>query len=146
MAEPQAQTYKNHGRVVPVYHVGVFFIFLANFIWTVFRLTDGVTSDKVVALLLSIGLMLLFFSVRSQILTVQDRVIRLEMRTRFRALLSADAAARASALPIRQIIALRFAGDAELPALVDAVLRGDLSAPKDIKQKVTDWQADFLRA
>jgi hypothetical protein len=146
MAEPDVQSYKNHGRVVPAYHIGVFFIFVANFIWAAYRLTGGVTGDAVVAFVLSIGLMLLFFSVRSQILTVQDRVIRLEMRLRFRALLAADTAARASALPIKQIVALRFASDAELPALINAVLSGQITDAKTIKQKVTDWQPDYLRA
>jgi hypothetical protein len=68
------------------------------------------------------------------------------MRLRFQALLASDTAKRAVALPLRQIIALRFASDAELPALVDAVLSGQLAEPKAIKQRVTDWQADHLRA
>ena len=55
-------------------------------------------------------------------------------------------AARACALPLEQVIALRFASDAELPGLVDEVLSGRVSTPKDIKQKVKEWQADFLRA
>jgi len=88
----------------------------------------------------------MFFSVRVQILTVQDRVIRLEMRQRFRSVLAADIANRASALPLRQVIALRFASDEELPSLVSDVMSGQLTAPKDIKQKVRDWQADHLRA
>ncbi|MGE3520945.1 MAG: DUF6526 family protein, partial [Vicinamibacterales bacterium] len=88
----------------------------------------------------------MFFSVRAQILTVQDRVIRVEMRLRLRALLTPDAAARAAALPVKQLVALRFAGDAELPSLVEEVLAGRLVSQKDIKTRVQDWQADFLRA
>jgi len=73
-------------------------------------------------------------------------VIRLEMRQRFREVLGPDLAARANTLPLRQIIALRFASDAELTTLVGDVLAGQVSAPKEIKQRVKDWQADHLRA
>jgi hypothetical protein len=143
---PAAQTFNNHGRVVPVYHIGVFLILVINFGWSVYRLVGAFSGDAIVRLLLATGLLLMFFSLRVQILTVQDRVIRLEMRLRFKELLAPDAAARAAALPVKQIVALRFASDAELPALVADVLAGQLAAPRDIKQKVQDWQADFLRA
>ena len=144
MAEPQ--NYKNHGRIVPVYHVGVFFILLAHLGWTGYQLTQGFTGGAVIGFLLAIGLILMFFSVRLQILTVQDRVIRLEMQLRLRALLPPDVAARAEALPVKQIVALRFASDRELPALVNEVLAGRLASSKDIKLRVTDWQGDYLRA
>ena len=77
------------------------------------------------------------FAARTQTLTVQNRVIRLEQRLRFRDLLRPDVAARAAALPIGQIVALRFACDAELPGLVDEVLAGRLTDAKAIKLKVT---------
>ncbi|MGE0449010.1 MAG: DUF6526 family protein [Vicinamibacterales bacterium] len=146
MTETQNQNYRNHGRVVPVYHIGVFFILLVNFVWAGYRVLQGPSGDSLVTWLTSIGLILMFFSVRAQILTVQDRVIRVEMRLRLRALLTPDAAARAAALPVKQLVALRFAGDAELPSLVEEVLAGRLVSQKDIKTRVQDWQADFLRA
>jgi hypothetical protein len=45
-----------------------------------------------------------------------------------------------------QLAALRFAGDAEMPELVRNALAGTLKTPKDIKERVRDWQGDFLRA
>jgi hypothetical protein len=60
--------------------------------------------------------------------------------------LSADLAARAVHLPVRQLIALRFASDAELPSLVQDVVDGKIATPNDIKQKIREWQADHLRA
>ena len=146
MAETRAQSFDNHGKYRPEYHIVVFFILLANFLWAGYSLFQGLTGGAVVALLMSIALIVMFFSVRVQILTVQDRVIRLEMRQRFRAVLAADVANRACSLPLRQIIALRFASDDELPSLVNEVVSGQLTAAKDIKQKVRDWQADHLRA
>jgi hypothetical protein len=51
-----------------------------------------------------------------------------------------------NALGPRQLVALRFASDGELPELVRDVLAGKLTTPKDIKMHVKSWQADFLRA
>jgi len=146
MAETRVQTFENHGQYRPEYHIVVFFILLANFVWASYQLVEGLTGTAVVSFLMSIALIVMFFSVRTQILTVQDRVIRLEMRQRFRELLTADLASRASSLPLRQIIALRFASDDELPGLVDDVLAGQLTGTKEIKQRVRNWQADHLRA
>jgi hypothetical protein len=143
---PAPQTYKNHARIVPIYHIGVFFPLAANLLWAAYRLTGGITGDSVISLLVAIALLLMFFSVRVQILTVQDRVIRAEMRARLREVLPADLAARCGALTIPQLIALRFASDAELPALVRDVLAGSLTTQKDIKLRVKNWQADYQRA
>src|SRR5437867_12456997 len=138
---PEPQSYKNHGRIVPAYHVGVFFSFLAYFVWTAYHLYQAFTVDTVMSLVLGIGLLLMFGSVRGQILRVQDRLIRLEMRLRMRELLPADLAERASELPIKQLVALRFASDAELPELVQHVISGKLVAPQAIKLEIKEWQA-----
>jgi len=140
------QNLKNHTRIVPIFHMGVGFPVIINFFWTIYKLVQDPSGDRFMAFLVGISLLLLFISVRQQILTVQDRVIRLEMRLRMRELLQPDVYARASALPIRQLIALRFASDAELPALVRDVLSGNLTTQKDIKAQVKDWQSDFQRA
>ena len=142
----QAQTYKNHWRIVPMFHIGVLGIFIVNFLWAVFQLRGGATGQAVMDLLLAIGLLLLFLSVRPMILRVQDRVIRLEMRLRLREVLPPDLHGRILALTKSQLIALRFASDAELPALVREVLAGTLATRKDIKIRIKDWQGDYLRA
>ena len=142
----QVQNYDNHVRRTPGYYNAVGLILLVNILWHGYRLVGGISTDGVIAFLVSIALLVAAFAARTQTLTVQNRVIRLEQRLRFSQLLPADVAARASALPVDQIVALRFACDSELPGLVNAVLAGQLAAPKDIKQKVKDWQADFLRA
>jgi uncharacterized protein YacL len=142
----QAQTYKNHTRIVPMFHFGVLGIFLVNVLWHAYSLRGGATGQVVMDLLVAIGLLLLALSVRSMVLRVQDRLIRLEMRLRLREVLSADLHGRIPALTPRQLIALRFASDAELPALVRDVLAGTLASSKDIKLRIKDWQGDFLRA
>jgi hypothetical protein len=68
------------------------------------------------------------------------------MRLRLRENLPADLAARAAHLTVRQLIALRFASDEELPSLVSEVVDGKVVSPNDIKLKIRQWQADHLRA
>lgn len=140
------QNFKNHTRIVPAYHVGVLLSLLANVIWSMYRISQGVTGDTVMGLVLSVALLVMGISLRAQILRVQDRLIRLEVRLRLRDHLPADVAARAAHLPVKQLIALRFAGDSEFSQLVKDVLEGIVTEPKEIKKRVTDWQGDHLRA
>jgi hypothetical protein len=142
----ESQNYNNHVKKTPGWVSAVFLILLANILWSAYRMVSALSPDSVIAFLVSIALVAMAFVSRIQTLTVQNRVIRLEERLRYRELLPRDVAARASALPIAQIIALRFASDAELPGLVNEVLAGQLASGKDIKLKVKNWQADFLRA
>jgi hypothetical protein len=141
-----AQNFRNHARIVPAYHVGVFVPFLANLIWATYRLIRMFNGETFIAFLVSIALLLMFFSLRVQILTVQDRVIRLEMRLRLRNALPPELHSHINSLSHRQLVALRFASDAELPALVREVLAGTLKTQKEIKARVREWQADYLRA
>jgi hypothetical protein len=144
MASPQ--NFRNHSRIVPAYHVGVFVPFLANFIWASYRLVTMFNGETFIDFLVSIALLLMFFSLRVQVLTVQDRVIRLEMRLRLRNTLPPDMHPLINSLTHKQLVALRFASDAELAVLVREVLAGTLKTPKDIKARVREWQADYLRA
>jgi hypothetical protein len=88
-------------------------------------------------------LALLFIS-RSYITALQDRIIKLEMRLRCAALLTPDQLGHMLRLGNKHVVALRFASDAELPALLDRAVRERLS-PADIKRAVTSWTPDFDR-
>ena len=75
---------------------------------------------------------------------LQDRVIRLEMRVRGLPLLTPEQQQMLAALGIKQVVALRFASDAELPSLVERASRERL-APKDIKRAIRQWVPDLDR-
>ena len=97
------------------------------------------------AVLLSVALFVVWVASRSRAQIVQDRVIRLEMVLRLEHVLDPSRCADIARLKLAQLIALRFAGDAELPDLVSDVLAGKLAKPDDIKRRVKDWQPDWLR-
>jgi hypothetical protein len=139
------QNYANHTRNRPQYLV-VYFVFFLNLAWTASRAVKAPSADTILGLLMAVALVLLSYYARVFALTVQDRVIRLEMRSRLRELLPAALHARIGEFSKRQLVALRFASDAELPALAEKVLRDNIQDGNAIKQLVKDWQADHLRA
>jgi len=142
----ETQSFQNHTKFVPGFHIGVLGIFAVNVIWSVVRLFQQFSFERVFGLLLAIAFLLCAFYARIFALTVQDRVIRLEMRLRMERLLPADLRGRIPEFTAGQLIALRFASDAELPELSRKVLEGKIENRKAIKQMVKDWQPDWLRA
>jgi hypothetical protein len=141
------QNFGNHTKFVPAFHFFAAPVFIANFVWSLFRLrTLGFSFAGVFGVLLAAALVLTVFLARLFALAVQDRVIRLEERLRYERLLPADLLARCSDLDIGQIVSLRFASDAELPALARKVLDEKLTDRKAIKQLVKTWKPDYLRA
>jgi hypothetical protein len=140
------QNYKNHVRTIPAYHMLTFGLIVVNFLWTAYRAVTDFSWDRVMTLFVAIALVMLFFFARVFALTVQDRVIRLEMRLRLAQILPADLKARINDLTIDQLCALRFASDAELPELARKVLTDNIRDRKTIKQMIKTWEADWLRA
>lgn len=145
MADAAPQNYSNHARFVPLFHFVTFGILTVNVLWAGYKLVRGFSPDALMALLVAVALVLLAWYCRIFPLTAQDRVIRLEERLRLARLLPADQQARIDELRPRQLVALRFASDAELPGLVARVLAGELTDPKAIKQAIQNWRADHLR-
>jgi hypothetical protein len=141
------QNLANHAKFVPAFHFFAMPIFVVNFGWSLYRLrTLGFSFAGVFGVLLAAALVVLVFLARLFALAVQDRVIRLEERLRYERVLPAELQARAGELTVGQIIALRFASDAELPALTRKVLDEKMMERKAIKQLVKNWKPDYLRA
>ncbi len=141
------QNFENHGKVVPSFHFFAVPVFLINFLWSLYRLKEpGISFAGIFGMILAAAFVVLAFRARLFALAVQDRVIRLEERLRYERVLPADLQARTGELTIGQIVSLRFASDAELPALARKVLNEKLTDRKAIKQLIKTWRPDYLRA
>ena len=141
----EQQTYQNHTRWFPLVHFVLFPLLLINLIWQAVRLYQEPSWDRAEWLLMAFVFIGISIAARLQALKAQDRAIRLEERLRYKEVLSKDLAEKASNLKTSQIIALRFASDAELPDLVQRVLNGELKEQKEIKLAVKNWRGDYLR-
>lgn len=137
-------------RWFPLFHFVVIPLLVLNFLSHIVRLflAEPESGRKTLAFwtLLSFTFILMALAARLQALTVQNRVVRLEEKIRYKELLTPELAAKAESLSLSQIIALRFASDAELPSMVERTLNGEFATPNDIKKAVKDWRADYLRA
>lgn len=139
------QTYKNHTQWFPLYHFVVTPILLINFANAIRHLYLAPSRSTGWGVVMALTFVLLGLAARVMALTVQDRLIRLEMRLRLAGILPPDLQARVKDLTRGQLVALRFASDAEMPALMREILAGGLASQKAIKLRVKDWQADDLR-
>jgi hypothetical protein len=147
MANEKSQNLQNHTRLVPPFHMFVLPVLLLNAGWSIYHMVKtGISFETVLGVLLAFALLLFALYSRTFTLTVQDRVIRLEMRLRLAEVLPPDLRPRVPEFTAGQLISLRFAGDAELPALARKVLDDKMGDRKAIKQLIKDWQGDFLRA
>ena len=142
----RTQTYKNHARYFPPFHFFVLPVLLLNVVNALRHVWYAPNRSTAFAALVAVGILMLAPLTRAMVVRVQDRVIRLEMRLRLGGLLPAPLSGRINDLTPPQLVALRFASDAELPDLVRDVLDGKLATQKAIKMRVKDWQADWLRA
>jgi len=99
------------------------------------------SMTSIALVLLALGVFTLILISRAYTVRLQDRIIRLEMLGRLARL---GRERDFSHLTTRQIVALRFACDAELPALLDRALAEKMDADQ-IKRAVTSWQPDLHR-
>jgi len=146
-AMPKPQSFKNHTRWDPPMHFFVFPVLLVNIgfsIWYLVRHWPAHPHLGVWMIVMAIALFLLAGGARSSALRAQDRLIRLEERLRMAAVLPAGELAASAALTTKQLIALRFASDGELPGLVARTLTGNLT-PKQIKEAIVSWRPDYER-
>lgn len=141
-----SQSYANHRRYFPLFHYVALPIVVLNVGVILAELLRHPTFSQSWLLVFAIGVAAGFVACRASILTVQDRLIGLEMRLRLAAVLPPELRIRIPELRIRHLVALRFAGDAELPTLVQRCLAGELRTAEQVKREIRDWRADFVRA
>lgn len=143
----QTQTFENHARYYPLFHFIATPLLAIYLFYTLYMLARFPSLASLANVVLAAGVTAALFASRIMVLVVQNRVIRLEMRLRLERVLGAAAAgdALASLAPGR-LVALRFASDAELPALIARVRANELSTNREVKQAIREWQPDCLRA
>src|SRR5579862_598193 len=108
------QTYKNHARFLPAFHFFVIPVLLLNVLVAFWGIWQAPSLGSVFASIVAIALLTLGLLARIMVLSVQDRLIRLEMRLRLQEVLPPDLHDRIESLAPQQLVALRFASDAEL--------------------------------
>jgi hypothetical protein len=141
---PTDQSAQSHAAWDPLYHFVLAPLLLINLftaIWATIHFWPQMHDLHLAWILTALILFLIAVRLRTYPLASQDRIIRLEEHLRIAHLVPA---ADASKLTTRQLIALRFASDVELPALVDRTLAENLD-PKTIKQSIAAWRADHQR-
>lgn len=149
MSESRTQNFANHGHfpkwfmaqlVLSIITLGVmvYGTFIAASDHAIFFLGVG-------SLILAVNTITIFLHLRFTALLLQDRLIRLEMQTRLYRVLPSDMHARIPSLNLGQLVSIRFESDANLPGLVEKVLKDNITQRSDIKKLVKDWQADWMR-
>jgi hypothetical protein len=144
MAEKMPQTFANHARVDPLYHFIVLPVFALAVIGGVIHFLWRPSFHTGAFFVISVAALIAVSRIRSYTLKVQDRVVRLEERLRLTALLPDPLRPRIPELTEEQLIALRFASDAELPKLAERALNEKLSRA-DIKKAIQNWRPDYWR-
>lgn len=139
------QNLKNHVRFVPLYHYVAGMLVILGFGGSIVNLFHADAHTHYSAALLVVVffvLILIFWYARVFALRAQDRAIRAEENFRHYILTGKPFDSK---LRMAQIIGLRFASDAEMPALAKKAVEENLSQ-KQIKQAVQNWRADYDRA
>lgn len=144
---PAEQSFANHTRFFAPFHFFAMPVLLVNLGVQLYWIKDfGLSFRGIFGPLVALALLMGFLACRMSALIVQDRVIRLEEQLRYMRLLPADLQPRIGEFTIGQLVSLRFASDAELPALARKVLDGKMQNRKEIKQLIQTWKPDFVRA
>lgn len=138
------QNFKNHAQMVPGYHYLTLGAILALIGGSINYLLKATPENKYLASLIvltSIIFVLIAWFARTFALKAQDRAIRAEENLRHFVLTGKLLPA---SLSVGQVVALRFASDAEFVALAEKAAANTLSG-KEIKQSIQNWKADFYR-
>lgn len=146
MASEQSQNYSNHAQTVPGYHYVLSGLILLGLIGSCVNLYLSIGDHHRIysaslIVVLEVVAVLLFVFCRTFPLKAQDRAIRAEENLRHFVLTGKLLDPRLSVL---QIVALRFASDAEFAELATRAAEQNM-APKEIKQAIKNWRADHYR-
>jgi hypothetical protein len=141
------QSFQSHAKWVLPFHFFVLPVLLINLGFSIYWCVKAsFTVSGMLSVVVAAALLFGMVMARAMAMKVQDRVIRIEERIRFERLLPADMHARIGEFTIDQLVALRFASNAELPELARRVLEEKVSDRRAIKQMIKTWRPDSARA
>lgn len=141
------QNYKNHLRFYPPHHFVFYPLLMVLTAFAVYRSFAEPHNHYLwmfMAVILVLTGWLAFMLRQHYALTLQNRIVVLEMRLRYFVLTQQRLELVEERLSFGQIAALRFAPDDELPALVERTLKENLS-PDEIKKSILNWLPDHKR-
>lgn len=145
MADRAPQTYANHTRFDPPFHFFVIPVAAITVLLAIWNLIRGPVSFAAAwSVVVALAALVAAFKIRLYALKAQDRIIRLEERLRLSTLLPEPLRGRIGELTAGQCVALRFASDAEVAALVEKALAGSLRGG-EIKKSIATWRPDYFR-
>ena len=136
------QSFKNHAHRPT--ETGILWLLSIIALVLIVQQFRGADTRDWAILVLTLAMFLVGWISRLYIVRLQDRIIMLEMKVRAAEVLPAGQDAALARLTKRQIVALRFASDEELGALLDRAVRENMTA-KDIKAAVKTWRPDPYR-
>lgn len=140
------QSFKNHIRYYTQHHFiyyPIIMTLLAFSVYFVFTSEDQLIWTFISAIF--IALFFLAFMMRQHYaLTLQNRIVRLELRYRYFSLTGKRLENFEHRLNDDQLFALRFAPDEELKELIERTLFQNLSGT-EIKKAIQHWKADYSR-
>lgn len=145
MSDDSVQNYGNHTRWFPPWHFFVAPVLTIQVVLAAKTLIEAPSLLTVWLFVLALATALGFLLVRWMVLMVQNRLIRLEETLRLERLMP-DRQAEIEDLSLAQLIAIRFASDAEVPRLLDRITSGEIGSRDEIKRAVQHWRPDHLRA
>lgn len=134
------QSYEHHAyHPVPTYWATGFILVTLVLMYGHLHLGWHTEAWAFFSLILAAGTLLAVS--RWNTVALQDRIIMLEMKVRCAELLPAGQDGLLAKLSKKQIVALRFASDEELGALLERAVRDNLD-PKAIKASIRTWRPD----
>jgi hypothetical protein len=140
----EVQTYSHHTRWDPLFHFFILPVFAITLIMTIVHLVRRPGLHSAWLIVVAVAAMAAVFKIRLYALKNQDRIIRLEERLRLATLIDPTLRSQIASLTESQFVALRFASDAEIPALAARAINEKLAAA-EIKKSIQNWRPDYWR-
>ena len=146
--EDATQSFATHRRFFPLFHfIAIPLLVINLIIRVVYAIIHRGAKLVWWEIVFAFALVCLTLAARRMVLTVQDRLIRLEETLRLQRCLPEDLRGRIGELSSSQLVGLRFCGDdAELAGLVRSAISGELKGREDIKKQIKTWRPDTMRA